>query len=56
MVYPGLLSLGWVGLAMARVNAGEHETLLEYFRTRPKQIEHVDPEDLPLLLPDSQGD
>lgn len=56
LVYPGLLGLGWVGLAMARVNAGENETLWEYFRTRPKQIEHVDPNDLALMLSETQGD
>jgi phosphatidylglycerol lysyltransferase len=35
MIYPGLLAMPWVGLAMARANAGEHETLWQYFSRRP---------------------
>lgn len=35
MIYPGLLAMPWVGLAMARANAGEHETLWHYFSRRP---------------------
>lgn len=56
LVYPGLLSLGMIGLAMARVNAGENETLWDYFCTRPKHIEHIDTNDLSLLLSEAQGE
>jgi phosphatidylglycerol lysyltransferase len=55
LVYPGLLNMGLVGLTMARVNAGENETLIDYFRSRPKQVRHEDPEEL-ALLPETNGD
>jgi len=49
LVYPSFFSLPAVGLALASVNAGEGETLLDYFKPRPKQIHHEQPDDLLLI-------
>lgn len=46
LVYPSLLSLPVAGLALARANAGQGETLLGYFRPRHKPMHHDLPEDL----------
>ena len=37
LIYPGLLNLTRVGLTVAMVNAGDGETLWQYFRSRPKR-------------------
>lgn len=58
LVFPGLIGLPLVGLAMAKVNAGEGETLWQYFRNRPKRLPEEDEkaEDLPLLASNPHGD
>ncbi len=49
LVYPSFFSLPSVGLALASVNAGEGETMLDYFKPRPKQVHHEQPDDLLLV-------
>lgn len=56
LVYPSQFSLPFVGLAVAKANAGEGETLLDYFKSRPKRAQHEEVEELPVLATDSQGD
>ncbi len=58
LVFPGWIGLPLVGLAMAKVNAGEGETLWQYFRNRPKRSPEEDEkmEDLPLLASNPHGD
>jgi phosphatidylglycerol lysyltransferase len=56
LVYPGLFNLPFIGPAVAKANAGEGETLWDYFKSRPKRIQHEEPEELPLLAADSQGE
>ena len=43
MVYPGHLNLARAGLAVARANAAERESLWNYFKTRPKRVLHEEP-------------
>ncbi len=45
LVYPGWLSLIPVGLTMARVNAGEGESLWHYFRNHPKRFQEETKDD-----------
>ncbi len=47
LIYPGLRNLVRVGLAVAKINAGDGETLWQYFSSRPKHVQPDDVESLP---------
>jgi uncharacterized protein (TIRG00374 family) len=53
MVYPGHVNLARAGLAVARANASEKETLWDYFKSRPKRAQHEEPEEESLSAMDS---
>jgi hypothetical protein len=53
MIFPGYASLPEAGLAVAKANAGEGETLWSYFKSRPRRVQHEESEYNPHMTTDS---
>ena len=59
LIFPGLIGLPIIGWAMAKVNAGEDESLWQYFRSRPKHLQYEEGEkieDQPMFASHPPGD